>query len=122
MSTLKVDTLQTTGGAGLYPAKAWVNFNGQGTVAIRDAGNVSSITDNGTGDYTTNFSASLASADYTVSGMTQRSVVNELLTLDIPANSRGLAPFKTGSVRLFARFTHTWALEDPFTFCMGVIR
>jgi len=64
MSTLKVDTLQTTGGAGLYPARAWVNFDGTGTVAIRDDGNVSSITDNGTGDYTLNFDNALSSSNY----------------------------------------------------------
>ena len=71
MSTIKVDNLQTTGGAGLYLAKAWVNFNGSGTVAIRDSGNVSSITDNGTGDYSTNFSSSLSDANYAVTSMTQ---------------------------------------------------
>lgn len=43
---------------------AWVNFNGTGTVAIRDNSGVSSITDNGTGDYTVNFSPALASANY----------------------------------------------------------
>ena len=45
-------------------AKAWVNFNGTGTVAIRDDFNVSSITDNGTGDYTVNFSSNLDSVNY----------------------------------------------------------
>jgi hypothetical protein len=64
MSTLKVDTLQTTAGAGLYTAKAWVNFDGTGTVAIRDDGNVSSITDNGTGDYTLTFDNALSSSNY----------------------------------------------------------
>lgn len=44
--------------------KAWVNFNGTGTVAIRDSFNVSSITDNGTGDYTVNFASALADANY----------------------------------------------------------
>jgi hypothetical protein len=38
-----------------YGCRAWVNFNGSGTVAIRDSKNVSSITDNGTGNYTVNF-------------------------------------------------------------------
>ena len=47
-------------------AKAWVNFNGTGTVAIRSEYNVSSITDNGSGDYTINFTNALASADYAV--------------------------------------------------------
>jgi hypothetical protein len=44
--------------------KAWVNFNGTGTVAIRTSFNVSSITDNGTGDYSVNFATALADADY----------------------------------------------------------
>lgn len=45
-------------------ALAWVNFNGTGTVAIRSSYNVSSITDNGTGDYTVNFSTALTDANY----------------------------------------------------------
>ena len=49
-------------------AKAWVNFNGQGTVAIRSSYNVSSITDNGTGDYTINFTNALPNADYAAVG------------------------------------------------------
>ncbi len=44
--------------------KAYVNFNGTGTVAIRASYNVSSITDNGTGDYTVNFTSALAVANY----------------------------------------------------------
>ena len=49
-------------------AKAWVNFNGTGTVAIRDSFNVSSITDNGTGTYTINFTTAMPNANYNVSG------------------------------------------------------
>ena len=44
--------------------KAWVNFNGTGVVAIRASYNVSSITDNGTGDYTVNFTSALVDANY----------------------------------------------------------
>jgi hypothetical protein len=44
--------------------KAFVNFNGTSTVAIRASYNVSSITDNGTGDYTVNFTSALADANY----------------------------------------------------------
>jgi len=44
--------------------RAWVNFNGTGTVAIRASFNVSSITDNGTGDYTVNFTTAMADANY----------------------------------------------------------
>ena len=46
------------------PIKAWVNFNGTGTVAIRDSLNVASVTDNGKGDYTINFSSPLSSSNY----------------------------------------------------------
>jgi uncharacterized protein (AIM24 family) len=51
-----------------YGCRAWVNFDGTGTVAIRQSGNVSSITDNGTGDYTVNMTNALTDADYAVSG------------------------------------------------------
>lgn len=44
--------------------RAWVNFNGTGTVAIRASFNVSSITDNGTGDYTVNFTTAMPDANY----------------------------------------------------------
>lgn len=47
-------------------AKAWVNFNGTGTVAIRDSYNVSSITDNGTGEHNVNFTNAMANANYAV--------------------------------------------------------
>ena len=50
-----------------YGCRAWVNFNGTGTVAIRASGNVTSITDNGVGDYTVNFTNALSDANYCVS-------------------------------------------------------
>jgi uncharacterized protein (AIM24 family) len=53
-----------------YGCRAWVNFNGTGTVAIRASGNVSSITDNGTGDYTVNFTTSMPDANYSVGHFT----------------------------------------------------
>ena len=49
-----------------YGCRAWVNFNGTGTVAIRGSGNVSSITDNGTGNYTVNFTTAMADTNYTL--------------------------------------------------------
>jgi hypothetical protein len=48
--------------------RAWVNFNGTGTVAIRASFNVSSITDNGTGDYTVNFTNAMPDTNYAVIG------------------------------------------------------
>ena len=47
-----------------YGCRAWVNFNGTGTVAIRASGNVTSITDNGVGDYTVNFTTAMPDANY----------------------------------------------------------
>jgi hypothetical protein len=58
--------LNATGSAPIFACRAWVNFNGSGTVAIRASGNVSSITDNGTGDYTVNLTAAMPDANYCV--------------------------------------------------------
>ena len=55
--------------------KAWVNFNGTGTVAIRASYNVSSITDNGATDYTVNFTTAMADANYVVTA-TAGGVIN----------------------------------------------
>jgi hypothetical protein len=51
-----------------YGCRAWVNFNGTGTVAIRASGNVTSITDNGTGSYTVNFINAMPDVNYAVTG------------------------------------------------------
>lgn len=59
--------LNASGSAPIYACRAWVNFNGTGTVAIRASGNVSGITDNGTGDYTINFTTAMEDANYGVS-------------------------------------------------------
>jgi hypothetical protein len=56
--------LGNVGTAPVYAARAWVNFNGTGTVAIRASGNVTSITDNGTGNYTVNFTTAMPDTNY----------------------------------------------------------
>jgi hypothetical protein len=58
------DAVNATGTAPIYACRAWVNFNGTGTVAIRASGNVSSITDNDVGDYTVNFTTAMPDANY----------------------------------------------------------
>jgi hypothetical protein len=55
---------------GTGTCRAWVNFNGTGTVAIRASYNVSSITDHGTGDYRVNFTSALSDANYAIAGFT----------------------------------------------------
>lgn len=57
-------------------AKAWVNFNGVGTVAIRDSFNVSSITDGGQGIYSVSFTTAMANTNYCVVGMAEPSFVS----------------------------------------------
>jgi hypothetical protein len=54
-----------------YGCRAWVSFNGTGTVAIRGSGNVTSITDNGVGDYTVNFTTAMPDANYASTGSAQ---------------------------------------------------
>lgn len=70
---------------------AWVNFNGTGTVEIRASYNVSSITDNGTGDFTLNFATALSDANYCV---TFGTVANDL------AANYAIAVHGTGSATL----------------------
>jgi hypothetical protein len=75
MSTLKVNSITpaNAGSEDYFLARAWVNFNGTGTVAIRADGNVSSITDNGTGDYGVSYSSGISDASYAISGSAGRS-------------------------------------------------
>lgn len=70
ITAAKLDGGQT-GSAPAFVIRAWVFFNGTGTVAINNSGNVSSITDNGTGDYTVNFTTALPT-NYGVAGFSGR--------------------------------------------------
>ena len=69
-------------------AKAWVNFNGIGTVAIRRAFNVSSITDNGTGNYTVNFTTAMPDANYAVTGTGSGSTTTLISIVSVTAIPR----------------------------------
>ena len=69
MSTAKFNTWLNPDGTQNYKCRAWVNFNGTGTVAIRAAGNVTSITDLGTGWYTVNFTNAMPDTNFIVCGL-----------------------------------------------------
>jgi hypothetical protein len=69
--------LNASGDAPIYACRAWVNFNGTGTVAINASGNVSSITDNGTGNYTVNFTTAMPDENYTFAGSGTRSATDQ---------------------------------------------
>jgi hypothetical protein len=125
MSTIKTTTLSTLDGTATVPvntvvngsAKAWVNFNGTGTVAIRASFNVTSITDNGTGDYTVNFTTALADANYSVVGVTGGwgSAYN-YATVNVGA---GATP-TTSAVRIATRTAGTF--NDEAAVCISVFR
>ena len=75
-----------------YGVRAWVNFNGTGAVAIRASGNVSSIADNGTGDYTANFSTSMPDGNYAVAGMCKFTTATNAHFISLGNSSGGSSP------------------------------
>lgn len=98
------NALNAAGSAPTYACRAWVNFNGTGTVAIRASGNVSSITDNGTGDYTVNFATAMPDANYAVHAQANVSATTAGLVW-----SPGVHNLAAGSVRLTTGGTGTTA-------------
>lgn len=104
LSTSGDRTSVIPGGTTLLPefqCRAWVNFNGTGTVAIRASGNVSSITDNGTGDYTVNFNTAMTDTNYAQLGSTQRNTSANATSVHITCNTHSSATARsTGSVRV----------------------
>ena len=94
---------------GVNDAKAWVNFNGTGTVAIRGSFNVTSITDNGTGNYTVNFTTALSDANYAISGCAGEGAVNTAVVFQ-PFNQT--AP-TTSAVRIGIGWTNGATNDVP---------
>lgn len=72
MSEIRANTISDAAGTGPVTltkqsaAKAWANLNGTGTISLRDSENVSSLTDNGTGQYAVSLTNAFAAADYAV--------------------------------------------------------
>ena len=95
-----------SGTAPIYPCRAWVNFNGTGTVAIRASGNVTSITDNGVGDYTVNFTTALTDANYAPAAL-----LNGGSGGNVMAPYTTIAP-TTSAYRLGTRRTDTFVAAD----------
>ena len=103
-----------SGTAPLYMCRAWVNFNGTGTVAIRASGNVTSITDNGTGDYTVNFTTAMSDANYAFNGTSQQgsgdSAPNGVVAL------KNAATITTSAVRFIVGTPAVGALDRDYVF------
>jgi len=102
-----------------YLCRAWVNFNGTGTVAIRASGNVSSITDNNTGDYTVNFTTAMPDADYAVNA-TCTQIDGGTSTLSIGIRDDTFAPTTSG-VRMLSQRSNG-ANEDVSTAGVSIFR
>ena len=116
MSTIKANDLtNTTGGIPTVKSQqliptAWVNFDGTGTVAIRDSENVSSITDNGVGLYNVNFTVAMANTNYcAVGGATTDSAG----TGNIVDNDIALRTYETGLVKVRCYREADSAWYDP---------
>jgi hypothetical protein len=107
-----VERLQITNdGRGLsdFTVRAWVNFNGTGTVAARDSHNVSSVTDHATGDYTVNFTNTMPSANYASAVNTGMGTSVNSATGRMSASSHLAASFRIG-VR--STIDQAWIDED----------
>jgi hypothetical protein len=117
LTTPTIDSAQVatvSGTAPLYMCRAWVNFNGTGTVAIRASGNVTSITDNATGDYTVNFTTAMPDINYTTVAQTS-SDSGTALIVNINSNSANNTAPTTSATRMltFTRSGGT-ATDSPY--------
>ena len=110
MSTIKANDLtNTTGGIPTVKGQkliptAWVNFNGTGTVAIRDSENVSSITDSSIGNFVVNLVTNMADANYVVIGTASRDSASELMNLS-PYS------YTTSSVSVTTQYVHASSID-----------
>ena len=93
-----------------FGVRTWVNFNGTGTVAIRDSGNVSSITDNSTGNYTINFTNNMPDVNYCMVGRYDKG--------NLSGGTDGIqgvptdTTYAVGSVRFVSRHANNGAIAD----------
>ena len=139
MSTLRVTNVQDTAGANslttaqIYngAAKAWVNFNGTFATSpfnianggIRASFNVSSITDNGTGNYTVNFTTAMADANYCWLGTVRRNTTNSDSSGGVAQNYNN-STVTTSALQVFCRDINdtSTGLADPLAYHVAVFR
>jgi hypothetical protein len=117
MSVIRADTVGPSAGGTTRSlvrgtAAAWVNFNGTGTIATRDSENVSSLTDNGTGDHTVNLSSAFNAADYAASGFAGNDNVNGTVWVTAPANVARSTWKQTGLMRIAVSFQNTLVTDS----------
>lgn len=116
-SSLVKTALNASGSPPIYACRAWVKFNGTGTVAINGSGNVSSITDNGTGVYTANFTTAMPDANYAAVGAVAN-VGSTAATQQRPS----VFSYSTTSVQLSSTQGSTASLSDTDEASVAVFR
>jgi hypothetical protein len=128
MSTLRVNNItDTSGGSSSLSvpgaAKAWVNFDGTGTVAIRAQLNVSSITDNGTGDYTVNFTTALADANYVYAlATTSRDASGINTGIVAKGTNTSISNKTTSQLQIWTGMQTSNTFEDKFDINVAIFR
>ena len=98
--------------------RAWVNFNGVTTATIRASFNVSSVTRNGTGDYTVNFTNAMPDANYSASCLSGKNVTADSLSLNNPNTEN----FATGSLRVVCKYQPSGSSYDVPTVSVAIFR
>jgi len=109
-----------SGSAPSYSARAWVNFNGTGTVAIREDGNVSSITDNNTGDYTVNFTTAMPDANYCYTMAVEDASIT-LVNTNFTSFSKTTSSIRTGT-RYISSLSGSAVADDADSVCVAIFR
>ena len=111
------EAFNASGSAPVYACRAWVNFDGTGTVAIRASGNVSSITDNGAGNYTVNFAAAMPHANYSPKGNAAQTTTGAIMQYQAT-----ITDLTTSSLRVTtnAQGTTSHSLTDNALVCVSV--
>ena len=105
-----------------YGCRAWVNFNGTGTVAIRASGNVTSITDNGTGNYTINFTTAMPDINYTTVGTCSSDTDGFLKIVALNSRSGSSVDPTTSAQRIYTRVSGTNSDSDSAWVEIAVFR
>ena len=108
-----------TGSAPSYSARAWVNFNGKGTIAIRGSGNVSSLTDNGVGNYKVNFTTEMQDVNYAVTANAKITDAQNAGSSNEPLTV-GPNSWLTTSIGVASNYATT--PNDPATMSVAVFR
>lgn len=111
-----------SGSAPISFCRAWVNFNGTGTLAVRGSFNVSSVTDNGTGDYTVNFTTAMSDVNYAANTSVAAEYASAATVLR--QSTEYSVARATSSLRLYTGYTYSggYGLEDELIVCVSVFR